>query len=123
MRGEESNTETKNMFRQIALLWGPATVLAFTALAISYKKLQFAELIVPIELISIGIMHFVINMSDTFEEKNYQFRQYNFLIVYASYWVLCLFLTASWLIGFLFRLPAIFFSVGIGFFYRIKAGD
>ena len=73
---EESNIETKNMFHQMTLMWGPSLILTVMTLALSYKKLVFAELILPIEIISMGITLIFINMTDIIEEKNNQFRQY-----------------------------------------------
>ena len=115
--------ETKNMYHQMILLGAPACTLGSATLALSYKKLQFAELIVPVEMIAMTIMNLIINMSEIIEEKNDRFRQYNMLIIMASYLVFCLFLSASWQIGFLFRLPAIIISYACGFAFRIIAGD
>ena len=120
---EESNIETKNMYYQMTLMWGPSLLLTVMTLALSYKKLVFAELILPIEIISMGITLIFINMTDIIEEKNYQFRQYNMLIFSISYIVLCLFISASWMIGFLLRAPFFLIVIRIGIAFRIDAGD
>lgn len=120
---EESNIETKNMFHQMTLMWGPSLLLTVMTLALSYKKLVFAELILPMEIISMGITLIFINMTDIIEEKNSQFRQYNMLIFSISYIVLCLFISASWMIGFLLRAPFFLIVVRIGIAFRIDAGD
>ena len=95
----------------MSLLWGPSSVLALIVLALSYKKVKFAELIIPVETFSMGIMLVVMNLTNLIEEKNYLFRQYSMLIFLASYFVLCFFLTASWLIGFLLRVPTVVLTI------------
>ena len=115
--------ETKNMYHQMILLGAPACILGFAALLLSFKKLQFAQLIVPVEMIALTIMNLIINMSEIIEEKNDRFRQYNILIISASYLVFSLFLSSTWLIGFLSRLPAITLSYACGIAFRASAGD
>lgn len=103
---------------------GPSAILTFITLALSSKRLLFADLIFPVAIISMSIMLIIINMSDDIiEEKNSRFRQYNFLIIYASYTIGCLFITASWLIGFMLRVPAIIVTLSILLVFRVNAGD
>ena len=47
---DESKTENKNLFMVMGLMWGPSGFAAVILLIISHKKLQFAELILPIEI-------------------------------------------------------------------------
>ena len=103
---------------------GPSAILTFITLALSSKNLLFADLIFPVDIISMSIMLIIINMSDDIiEEKNSQFRQYNILIIYACYTIGCLFITASWLIGFMLRVPAIIVTLSILLVFRVNAGD
>ena len=93
------------------LLWGPASILSVITLALSYKKSVIAELIVPVELISLFFMFLVINFTGIFEDKNNNFRMWNLIFVLITYFVLCMFITASWLFCFLIRGPIIIILV------------
>ena len=56
--------QTKELCVQIILLCGPSCFLSLIVLALSYKKLFFAELILSIELLGFMVMFIFIHMSD-----------------------------------------------------------
>ena len=45
---DEHPGSTANLSTNITLLWGPGSVLAMTVLFLSYKRLVFADLIIPV---------------------------------------------------------------------------
>ena len=102
---------------------GPPLVLSVIALALSYKKLVVAELIVPIELISMSIMFFVINFSGIIDEEIEIIRVRNIFIIQVCYFVFSVFISASWLFGFLIRLPTMVLIIASQIVIRIVRQD
>ena len=102
---------------------GPPLVLSVIALALSYKKLVVAELIVPIELISMSIMFFVINFSGIIDEEIEIIRVRNMFIIQVCYFIFCVFITASWLFGFLIRVPTMVIIIASQILIRMLRQD
>jgi len=81
---------------QVTLMWLPACCLGFIFNLLACKWSVFADFIILGELLAIGLSVIVVNKSDFIEEKTSERRQYSAQIFFVSYWVGCMFGTATW---------------------------
>lgn len=109
-----TDRDGKQPFIATASLFGPTSILCLLLLGLAKKNLVFVELIIPVQLSVMSFTHIIIAASLSPEsdsslddqESAALILRLNLNILSLVYVLLTLFLTASWLCGFLMRVPS-----------------
>ena len=107
----------------LASIFGPASISSYILLALATRKTVFVELIIPSQIFIMTATSFMLHLShEAFDERasldHILFFHLN--LISLAYVLLTLFLSASWLVGILMRLPSFFLYLACMIFIRSK---